>query len=280
MACAPSRHQHPRRSDVPGVGEDERISGAVHLSERGHAGGSVAGSMRGRAWRARPRGRPLSNAAPLAGAGPRASHRPMGHVVCVPAFRPPADTSAGPGARVSVPAPRRTSRRGPDDTAHNAPAQFHDPLGRALRAARPAERPALPLRTHRLRPRASGQRAQRHPVRRAVPAAASRLRRGRVTYVRNFTDIDDKIIARAEETGRIDPRSPTRRWRGILDDMAALGSLAPTHMPRATGYIAEMVEMIEGLVARATPTWPRVTRSSRCRPSTATASFRAARWRT
>ncbi|WP_179379676.1 cysteine--tRNA ligase [Jannaschia marina] len=71
----------------------------------------------------------------------------------------------------------------------------------------------------------------------------------RVTYVRNFTDVDDKIIARAEETGRAigDITRETTEW--YLDDMAALGTLAPTHMPRATDHIGDMIAMIEGLVA-------------------------------
>jgi cysteinyl-tRNA synthetase len=70
-----------------------------------------------------------------------------------------------------------------------------------------------------------------------------------VTYVRNFTDIDDKIIARAAETNRdmADITAETTQW--FLDDMGALGTLEPTHMPRATEYIGEMVEMIEGLIA-------------------------------
>ena len=70
-----------------------------------------------------------------------------------------------------------------------------------------------------------------------------------VTYVRNFTDIDDKIIARAADTGREveDITAETTQW--YLDDMAALGTLEPTHMPRATDYIEQMVEMIEGLIA-------------------------------
>ncbi len=70
-----------------------------------------------------------------------------------------------------------------------------------------------------------------------------------VTYVRNFTDIDDKIIARADETGRDVEEITAETMRWYLDDMAALGTLDPTHMPRATEYIAEMVTMIEGLVA-------------------------------
>ncbi len=71
-----------------------------------------------------------------------------------------------------------------------------------------------------------------------------------VTYVRNFTDVDDKINARAAESGRSigDITAETTAW--YLEDMAAIGALEPTHMPRATAYIAEMVAMIEELIAR------------------------------
>ena len=71
-----------------------------------------------------------------------------------------------------------------------------------------------------------------------------------VTYVRNFTDVDDKINARAAESGRSigEITAETSQW--YLDDMAALGTLEPTHMPRATEYIAEMIAMIEGLIER------------------------------
>ena len=72
---------------------------------------------------------------------------------------------------------------------------------------------------------------------------------GSVTYVRNFTDIDDKIIARAAESGEEIETLTARTTRWYLEDMAALGTLEPTHMPRATDYIAQMVEMIETLVA-------------------------------
>ena len=70
-----------------------------------------------------------------------------------------------------------------------------------------------------------------------------------VTYVRNFTDVDDKIIKRAEETGRpIDQiTAETTQW--FLDDMGALGALEPTQMPRATDYIPQMIEMIGELIA-------------------------------
>jgi cysteinyl-tRNA synthetase len=70
-----------------------------------------------------------------------------------------------------------------------------------------------------------------------------------VTYARNFTDVDDKINARAAETNRpiSDITDETIGW--YLDDMGALGVMEPTHMPRATDYIQEMIDMIETLIA-------------------------------
>ncbi len=71
-----------------------------------------------------------------------------------------------------------------------------------------------------------------------------------VTYVRNFTDVDDKINARATESGRpiSEITAETTQW--FLDDMGELGALEPTHMPRATQYIPQMVAMIEDLIAK------------------------------
>ncbi len=71
-----------------------------------------------------------------------------------------------------------------------------------------------------------------------------------VTYVRNFTDVDDKIIARAKETGREigTITSETTQW--FLDDMGALGALEPDEMPRATQYIPAMVTMIADLIEK------------------------------
>lgn len=71
-----------------------------------------------------------------------------------------------------------------------------------------------------------------------------------VTYVRNFTDVDDKINARATESERTigEITAETTQW--FLDDMAALGALEPDHMPRATQYIPQMVTMIEDLIAK------------------------------
>ncbi|MEL0286903.1 MAG: cysteine--tRNA ligase, partial [Paracoccaceae bacterium] len=66
----------------------------------------------------------------------------------------------------------------------------------------------------------------------------------------NFTDVDDKINDRARQSGRsiAEITQETSRW--YLEDMGALGNLEPTHMPRATQYIAQMVSMIENLIER------------------------------
>ncbi|TNE66362.1 MAG: cysteine--tRNA ligase [Rhodobacteraceae bacterium] len=70
-----------------------------------------------------------------------------------------------------------------------------------------------------------------------------------VTYVRNFTDVDDKINARAAESGRSirEITDETTQW--YLDDMRAVGAMDPDQMPRATEFIGAMITMIEGLIA-------------------------------
>jgi len=70
-----------------------------------------------------------------------------------------------------------------------------------------------------------------------------------VTYVRNITDIDDKINARAAAEG-ISIRELTEKTaKQYHEDVAALGCLAPTHEPRATENIAPMIAMIKDLLA-------------------------------
>ena len=71
-----------------------------------------------------------------------------------------------------------------------------------------------------------------------------------VTYVRNFTDVDDKINARAAQSGRAigDITAETIGWYHA--DLDALGALRPTHEPRATQYIAQMIAMITDLIAK------------------------------
>jgi cysteinyl-tRNA synthetase len=69
----------------------------------------------------------------------------------------------------------------------------------------------------------------------------------RVTYVRNITDIDDKIIRRALERG-VSIRALTDEMIDALQqDTDALGLERPTHQPRATEYVPEMLEMIATL---------------------------------
>ena len=72
----------------------------------------------------------------------------------------------------------------------------------------------------------------------------------RVTYVRNITDIDDKIIRRAAERG--EPIAAlTERFIGYMrEDFAALGVQTPDLEPRATEYVPPMLELIERLQAK------------------------------
>jgi len=72
----------------------------------------------------------------------------------------------------------------------------------------------------------------------------------RVTYVRNITDIDDKILARARERGEPFEALTARYIAAMDEDFAAVGIEKPDHEPRATGYIAEIVAMIARLVER------------------------------
>ena len=69
----------------------------------------------------------------------------------------------------------------------------------------------------------------------------------RVTYVRNITDIDDKIMKRAAENGEPPEALSERFIRSMDEDAAALGVLKPDHEPRATQYVPQMLAMIEVL---------------------------------
>ena len=71
-----------------------------------------------------------------------------------------------------------------------------------------------------------------------------------VTYVRNITDIDDKIIAAAAESGEAIDEITRRTTRAFHEDMAALGALVPEREPRATEHIPEMIALIERLLER------------------------------
>ncbi len=71
----------------------------------------------------------------------------------------------------------------------------------------------------------------------------------RVTYVRNITDVDDKINARARENGETIADLTERTAAQYHQDMAALGALPPDVEPRATHHIAQMIALIERLIA-------------------------------
>ncbi|HEX4174204.1 MAG TPA: cysteine--tRNA ligase [Acetobacteraceae bacterium] len=71
----------------------------------------------------------------------------------------------------------------------------------------------------------------------------------RVTYVRNITDIDDKINARARESGEPIGSITARTTADFHADMAALGVLPPDEEPRATQNVADMIELIQRLIA-------------------------------
>ena len=71
-----------------------------------------------------------------------------------------------------------------------------------------------------------------------------------VEYVRNITDIDDKIINRAKENGEVFTDLTTRFIDAMHEDEAALGVLPPDQEPRATGHIGEIVALIQTLIEK------------------------------
>ncbi len=72
----------------------------------------------------------------------------------------------------------------------------------------------------------------------------------KVTYVRNFTDVDDKIIKRANEEGVSSDVIAERYIKEFYTDMNALGIEIPNCEPKATGHITEMIEMIKKLIEK------------------------------
>ena len=71
-----------------------------------------------------------------------------------------------------------------------------------------------------------------------------------VTYVRNDTDVDDKIIERANQRGIPSKELAEEFIRAFDEDMAALGLDLPTHQPKATEHIAGIIALVERLIAR------------------------------
>src|SRR4030095_14780656 len=71
-----------------------------------------------------------------------------------------------------------------------------------------------------------------------------------ITYVRNITDIEDKIMDAAKANGESIADLTTRTTRFYHDDMGALNALPPTKEPRATEFVPQMVAIMETLVAK------------------------------
>ena len=69
-----------------------------------------------------------------------------------------------------------------------------------------------------------------------------------VTYVRNITDIDDKIIRRASENGETIRQLTDRQIGYMHEDVGLLGGLKPDYEPRATEYVPQMIALIEQLM--------------------------------
>lgn len=77
-----------------------------------------------------------------------------------------------------------------------------------------------------------------------------RYRGKTVTFIRNFTDIDDKIIKRAAEQNTTPEELSNRFIQAFHEDMASLGNLTPDREPKATEHIPEIIELIETLMAK------------------------------
>ena len=70
-----------------------------------------------------------------------------------------------------------------------------------------------------------------------------------VTYVSNITDVDDKILKKHQDTGRSIREITEQTYQWYIDDMARLNVQSPDFRPRATEYIAEMIELVKLLLA-------------------------------
>jgi cysteinyl-tRNA synthetase len=71
-----------------------------------------------------------------------------------------------------------------------------------------------------------------------------------VRYVKNFTDVDDKIIRRAQQEGKDWKEIAEKYIASYEEDMARLGVRSPTAAPKATEYIPEMIGLIETLISK------------------------------
>jgi cysteinyl-tRNA synthetase len=70
-----------------------------------------------------------------------------------------------------------------------------------------------------------------------------------VTYTRNITDVDDKILARAKESGEEPTALSSRMWAAAEEDLLAIGCKKPDHEPRVSTHVPEIVALIEAIIA-------------------------------
>ena len=77
-----------------------------------------------------------------------------------------------------------------------------------------------------------------------------RFKNYQVTWIRNITNVDDKIINRAKELDILADTLSRKYTYEFWDDMVSLNVSWPDHEPRATDYIPEMIKFIEGLIAQ------------------------------
>ena len=104
----------------------------------------------------------------------------------------------------------------------------------------------------------------------------------KVTFVQNVTDVDDKIIKKANEEGRSAAEVAKEYTEAFIADMHATGVMDPDVRPKATEEIPAMIELARPSSTAAMPMWRKATCTSTCAPSRATASCPAAtstRWK-
>ncbi len=70
----------------------------------------------------------------------------------------------------------------------------------------------------------------------------------KVTYVRNFTDVDDKIINKSKETGVAANEISEKYIKEYKEDMASIGVKSPTLQPKVTEHVPEIIDMIEKII--------------------------------
>ena len=94
-----------------------------------------------------------------------------------------------------------------------------------------------------------------------------------VIHVQNVTDIDDKIIARANDQGE-DINALTHRFMAACrEDLDALNILPPNYMPKATTHVPDMIQLIQQLIQMAAPMWLVKVSTFELHPTTIMAHF-------